>query len=94
MASRNDGAWVEYSEADLLGTPDKIERVFSAEIPASRSALKNRNQVTFVRYGETLVEALVRRAQPAEDALDMPVESQHRPATPRKPRAAQFQEAS
>ena len=76
--ARQNGTWVEYSnraQADGLGEP-RIERTFSSELQALRSAVRDGNATTFVQFGETIAEALERAARKpsaAKPAKDQPV---------------------
>lgn len=73
MPRSTDGTWVEFTAPSTPNDPNTaaIVRVFSAETPALRSAVKSGNDVIRIRYGETLAEALKREAaerQPKQPA--------------------------
>lgn len=60
-----EGVWTEYQIDNLIddATADyaTILRTFSSEIAALRSATENGNRAKFVRFGETIGEALARK---------------------------------
>lgn len=59
--ARQLGAHVEYSTLNADG--ERIERVFSSELNALRSAVENGNRAVFIQYGETIQEAIAREAE-------------------------------
>lgn len=84
MPSPTDGTWVEYETATGPNEGDAYEiiRTFSAQLPALQSAVRNRNDVTFLRHGRTIVEQLEADAEPLTELETPPPEKARRKSPP------------
>ena len=81
-----EGVWTEFKPANAPDPdhvhPDTIMRPFSSEIAALRSATANGNRAIFVKFGETIEQAIARETPPPSGEAAKPTAKTGRSVKP------------